>query len=528
MEYRVLARKYRPSTFADLIGQEALVRTLSNAINTGRLAHAFLLTGIRGVGKTTTARIIAMALNCEKGPTIDPCGVCSNCKAIAESRHVDVLEMDAASRTGVGDIRDIIDTVHYAPVAARNKIYIIDEVHMLSGSAFNALLKTLEEPPPSVKFIFATTEARKIPVTILSRCQRFDLKRIGLEVLAAHLSGVAEKEGMKLSPEAARLLAQSAEGSARDGLSLLDQAIAMATTPGEPIGEAVVRTMLGLADKGRVLSLLAQVFEGKAQQAVQELRALYHAGADPLLVLQDMLEFTHFITRIKIGAGTEDATYGEHERNTAAALAGQLSMPVLARMWQMLLKAVGEVRYAPSPLTAAEMALVRAAYAAELPTPAEAIRGLQGAPAALPAEKKTPEPAVPLIQKEIQPVKQAAPVLTAVGSYPELVDLLAREKEPLLAGQLRQFGSLVSFAPGLLEVFMKTPVPREFSGRVTQVLNRATGMEWKIVLSSKPGAPTLDEEAAAARSQAIGEATKEKLVASVFEHFPGAEVVNVK
>ncbi|MDE3061315.1 MAG: DNA polymerase III subunit gamma/tau, partial [Pseudomonadota bacterium] len=369
-EYRVLARKYRPATFADLIGQEALVRTLTNAIETGRIAHAFLLTGIRGVGKTTTARIIARALNCEQGPTISPCGTCANCTMIAEDRHMDVIEMDAASHTGVGDIRELIDTVRYLPGSARYKVYIIDEVHMLSTSAFNALLKTLEEPPPHVKFIFATTEARKIPVTILSRCQRFDLKRVPLETLATHLANICAKEQVQAEEEALKIMAVAAEGSVRDALSLLDQAI----TRG-PITAASVRQMLGSADNTATFRLLETLLVGDIAGALAELRRQYADGADPLLIVQDALEVTHLITRVKVTpAALADVSLSEHDRAAAKAMADKLAMPVLTRLWQMWLKGIGEVRMAPMPLAALEMLLVRIAYAAELPTPAEVIR----------------------------------------------------------------------------------------------------------------------------------------------------------
>jgi len=379
MEYRVLARKYRPSNFDDLIGQDVLVRTLSNAIKTGRIAHAFLLTGIRGVGKTTTARIIARALNCigedgKGGATMHPCGVCVHCQMISEDRHVDVLEMDAASHTGVGDIRELIDGVRYLPGSARYKIYIIDEVHMLSTSAFNALLKTLEEPPPHVKFIFATTESRKIPVTILSRCQRFDLKRVDSATLSAHLARICEKEQVIIENDALALVSLAAEGSVRDSLSLLDQAIARA---GEDEGKAhitsaMIRAMLGAADNSATFSLIETLLRGDVPESLAQLRAQYEAGADPLLMVQSALEAVHLITRLKVApAALSDPTLSEQERARAKSLADQASMPVITRLWQMLLKGLSEVRMAPSPMAALEMLLVRIAYAAELPTPAD-------------------------------------------------------------------------------------------------------------------------------------------------------------
>ena len=351
--YRVLARKYRPSNFAEMIGQDALVRTLTNAIATGRIAQAFILTGVRGVGKTTTARIIARALNCTGadgtgGPTISPCGVCDNCKAIAEDRHPDVFEMDAASRTGIGDIREIIEAVRYAPSMARYKIYIIDEVHMLSTAAFNGLLKTLEEPPPHVKFVFATTEIRKVPVTVLSRCQRFDLKRVEIAVLNAHFKRIAEAESAQIDEDALTLISRAAEGSVRDGLSLLDQAIAHGAGQ---VNAELVRDMLGLADRGQVFALLDQLLHGQLPEALDNLQAQYRVGADPAVVLQDLLELTHWLTRVKVIGGTpDDVTLPEAQRNRGRDLAAKLGMPVLARSWQMLLKGLQEVRAAPVPL----------------------------------------------------------------------------------------------------------------------------------------------------------------------------------
>ena len=381
--YRVLARKYRPATFAGLIGQDAMVRTLTNAIRSDRLAQAFILTGVRGVGKTSTARIIARALNCvgpngQGGPTPDPCGVCEHCRAIAEDRHVDVLEMDAASRTGVDDIREIIDGVRYRPTSARYKIYIIDEVHMLSKHAFNALLKTLEEPPEHVKFVFATTEIRKVPVTVLSRCQRFDLRRIDMETLGKHFRDITEQEGARISEAALQLISRAADGSVRDGLSLLDQAIShTAHGEGGEIDEAEIREMLGLADRSQSFQLLEAVLAGDVAPALKLLDQLYREGADPQAVLEDLLEITHWLTRIKVVPDAADAAQvPEIERIRGKDLEGRLSMATLARAWQMLLKGLAEVRQAPLPIQAAEMILVRMAYVADLPTPADAIREL--------------------------------------------------------------------------------------------------------------------------------------------------------
>ncbi|RWR44477.1 DNA polymerase III subunit gamma/tau, partial [Sinirhodobacter ferrireducens] len=383
--YQVLARKYRPATFADLIGQEAMVRTLKNAFASDRIAHAFIMTGVRGVGKTTTARIIAKGLNCigadgSGGPTTEPCGVCEHCRAIAEGRHVDVMEMDAASRTGVGDIREIIESVHYRAASARYKVYIIDEVHMLSTSAFNALLKTLEEPPAHVKFIFATTEIRKVPVTVLSRCQRFDLKRIEPEVMMAHLAGVAAKENAEIAGDALALITRAAEGSVRDAMSLLDQAIAHGA--GETTAEQV-RAMLGLADRARVLDLFDMVLKGDAAGALTELAEQYADGADPMAVLRDLAEITHWVSVIKITPeAAEDPTVPPEERTRGQAMAAAIPMRVLSRLWQMLLKAIEEVSAAPNAMMAAEMALIRMTHVADLPDPETLMRKIQSGPGA--------------------------------------------------------------------------------------------------------------------------------------------------
>src|SRR5690606_38326005 len=378
--YRVLARKYRPQTFDALVGQEALVQTLTNAIETGRIAHAFILTGVRGIGKTTTARIIARALNCvgpdgAGGPTARPCGQCANCRAIAEDRHVDIIEMDAASRTGVEDMRELIEGVRYKPVNARFKVYIIDEVHMLSKSAFNALLKTLEEPPEHVKFVFATTEIRKVPVTVLSRCQRFDLRRLDQQLLATHLGAIAAKEGAKVAPEALAMLARAADGSVRDGMSLLDQAIAHGVDGA--VDAEVVRAMLGLADRGLILDLFDLVMRGDIKGALGQIAEMYRAGADPVVVVQDLLDLTHWMTRLKIVPdAAEGLAVSEAERGRASDMAGRLPMAALTRAWQMLLKGLAEVQSAPQPLAALEMVLVRLAYAAELPAPADLVKAL--------------------------------------------------------------------------------------------------------------------------------------------------------
>jgi len=386
--YQVLARKYRPATFADLVGQDAMVRTLKNAFLADRIAQAFIMTGIRGTGKTTTARIIAKGLNCigpdgTGGPTTDPCGVCEHCTAIAEDRHVDVYEMDAASRTGIDDIREIIDSVAYRATSARYKVYIIDEVHMLSRNAFNALLKTLEEPPAHVKFIFATTEIRKVPVTVLSRCQRFDLRRIEPEVMIAHLRAIAAKESAKVADDALALIARAAEGSVRDAMSLLDQAIAQVT--GETTA-AEVRAMLGLADRGRILDLFDLVMKGDAAGALAELSAQYADGADPVAVLRDLAEVTHWISVTQITPeAADDPTVSPDERERGRAMAEALPMRVLSRAWAMLVKSLDEVGRAPNAMMAAEMAVIRLTHVADLPTPEDLVRRLRDAPVDAPS-----------------------------------------------------------------------------------------------------------------------------------------------
>ncbi|PWR22413.1 DNA polymerase III subunit gamma/tau [Zavarzinia compransoris] len=561
--YRVLARKYRPSTFAELIGQEAMVRTLTNAIAAGRLAHAFMLTGVRGVGKTTTARIIAKGLNCigadgTGGPTVEPCGVCVNCTAIAESRHIDVQEMDAASRTGVNDIREIIDGVRFAAVQARFKVYIIDEVHMLSTSAFNALLKTLEEPPPHVKFIFATTEIRKVPVTVLSRCQRFDLRRIEQDRLIAHLGGIAVKEGAQVAPAALALIARAAEGSVRDALSLLDQAIAHAAGA---VDEGAVRDMLGLADRARVFDLFEMVMRGDARAALAELTDQYDTGADPAVVLQDLLELTHWLTRLKIvPEAAAEATASEHDRLRGLELARGLSMPVLARSWQMLLKGLGEVRVAPSPLPAAEMILIRLTYAADLPPPADLVKQYQderdstrrgpagpgpggggalasavavGRPLAAPVPGRAPVARAegPVAKAEGNVVflspPQGQPKPAALDSFEAVVALFEAKREIMLSAHLSNDAHLVAFAPGRILVRLE-----EGSGnRLREVAARLkewTGETWVIDTSTEAGAETLGEQAREAKN-ALAERLKTSAPVRALEAaFPGLRLVDIR
>ncbi len=557
--YRVLARKYRPQTFDDLIGQEAMVRTLSNAFDAGRIAHAFMLTGVRGIGKTTTARIVARALNCigpdgTGGPTISPCGVCEHCVSIAESRSVDVLEMDAASRTGIDDIREIIDGSRYTPVSARYKIYIIDEVHMLSKAAFNGLLKTLEEPPAHVKFIFATTEIRKVPVTVLSRCQRFDLKRIEADVLIDYLGKIASNEGANPDRGALGLMARAAEGSARDALSLLDQALAHGAKGDDgkvQISEAEVRDMLGLADRARVLDLLNMVMEGDTAAALAELSDQYDRGADPIVVLNDLLDLAHWLTRLKIVPDADDdATLPPEEIARGKEMATRLPINVLTRTWQMLLKSLKEAKDAPRPLAAAEMGIIRLAYAAKLKTPDEVIRMLEadGGGTPLPdgtgggasSSGGTPRSgggsstgssgprashgsgAAP------QPVAQtqAEPVVS-VRSFAEVVALADQHRDLRLRTELEDHVHLISFEPGRIDFRPAPRAPKDLAGRLKTRLEDWTGGIWAISVSNEGGGPTLRETQEDDWARAVAAAKEDALVAAAFVAFPDAEVVDI-
>jgi DNA polymerase III subunit gamma/tau len=548
--YRVLARKYRPQTFAELIGQDALVRTLTNAIAQDRLAHAFILTGVRGVGKTTTARILARGLNCigqdgNGGVTAQPCGVCEHCRAIAEDRHVDVIEMDAASRTGVGDIRELIEGVRYRPVSARYKVYIIDEVHMLSTAAFNALLKTLEEPPPHTKFVFATTEIRKVPVTVLSRCQRFDLRRIEIGALAAHLRLVAEREGLKLAPDVALMLARAGEGSARDALSLLDQAIAIG---GAAPDADSVRSMLGLSDRSLLFDLVTHGFAGRIAEALGLLRQLYEAGGDPAALLQDLLDLVHFLTRIKlVPEAAADETIPQAERERAAGLAADISVPVLARAWSLLLRGAQEVAQASDPIAAAEMVLVRLAYMAEVPSPAELIRNIGqsgpkpaapriAAPPMVPARALPPRAPIiaPNFATNPAPAAPAAspPAAAAAGAAPatftEMVAMFSVRREPLLFSHLTNHAHLVRYAPGEIRFRLEPAAPRDLVAKMVKLLQGWTGLAWNVETTSEPGEPTLAEQRAereAARKQAV---TEHPFVQAALAAFPGAELAEVR
>jgi DNA polymerase-3 subunit gamma/tau len=544
-EYRVLARKYRPRDFSELKGQDALVRTLTNAIETGRIAHAFMLTGVRGVGKTTTARIIARALNCEKGPTVTPCGTCEQCRAIAEDRHVDVLEMDAASHTGVENIRDLIDTVQYAPVSGRYKIFIIDEVHMLSKGAFNALLKTLEEPPPHVKFVFATTEIRKVPVTVLSRCQRFDLRRIDAGILEAYFNDLLKLEKVAAEPAAVALVARAADGSARDGLSLLDQAISR--EGGEKITEAGVRDMLGLADRAVTLDLFEALMKGDTKGSLALLDSLHKAGADPLMVLQDLLELAHFLTKARIAPETaNDQALPETERVRGAALAQGLSIPSLTRAWQMLLKGVAEVQYAQNAQNALEMVLIRLLYVADQPTPGDLMKQLKdgsvvsagaaaasagGAPRGSTVMRSLPNTgsavaAVAQVRAEEPASAPAAAV--ALNSFEDIVALFAAKREAVLQNQLANFIHPVKFEPGHIAVRLKAGAPSNLPGLLTDRLNQWTGRRWVVSLSREQGEPTLAERRQSAAAQVMGDVKASPIVAEALRVFPGAQVIDIK
>jgi DNA polymerase III subunit gamma/tau len=573
--YRVLARKYRPSTFADLIGQEAMVRTITNAFEAGRIPQAWILTGVRGVGKTTTARILARALNYElpdgtiTGPTVDMPVLGSHCQAIMESRHLDVIEMDAASHNGVEDVRAINEAIRYAPVSARTKVYILDEVHMLSGAAFNALLKTLEEPPAHAKFVFATTEIRKVPITVLSRCQRFDLRRVDAAALVKHLQDVAGKEAITVEAEALALIARAAEGSVRDALSLLDQAIAHSgasgagtstTTLADPVRAADVRGMLGLADRTKIIDLFEALMRADLPRALGELREQYNAGADPTLVLGDLAEFTHFVTRVKIvPALADDVSLTEVERTRGRAFAAKLSMRVLARTWQMLLKGVEEVAAAGRPLAAAEMVLVRIAYAADLPTPDEAIRSLGepvrgngGAPASASQTAARPEltarAEAPRAEKPrggLRAALAAAPAdlpenaavarseatsvsARALQSFEELVALATEKRDLGLKTALEREVRLVRFEDGRLEIGLEASAPKALTGELSKKLADWTGRRWMVIVSAEPGRPTLYAQAQMRKAELKDGVRGDPLVQAVLARFPGAEIVDVR
>ncbi len=557
IEYQVLARKYRPTDFSNLIGQDAMVRTLKNAFESGRLAHAFILTGVRGVGKTTSARIIARALNCvgQDGngeATIEPCGECEFCQAIAEDRLVDVLEMDAASRTGVDDVRELIEGVRYKPVSARYKVYIIDEVHMLSRNAFNALLKTLEEPPAHVKFIFATTEIRKVPVTVLSRCQRFDLRRVDIETLSANFSEIAEKEGVKVTDAAISLIARAADGSVRDGQSLLDQVVATAAKDNAELGEDVVRDMLGLADRERSFDLFELVMKGNVSGALDMLDANYANGADPVLMLQDLLEVVHWLSRVKVTPDIADGPMvPESDRDRGKDLTSRLSMRALTRAWQMLLKGLREAQSAPSPIQAAEMILIRLAYLADLPTPADVVKSINessgetpnvhptggggnggGQPVVNAGQQTVQTQAAPQImpQAETQAMAEIAPeVLSSPQTFEDVIALADKMNERILRSNLVSNVHLVRFEPGTIVFQPGDNMPREFSQELTRFLNGTTDRRWVVTISlDEQGAASVQQREDAAQVARRDEIAQTSFMQSVMETFPGAEIAEVR
>lgn len=560
--YRVLARKYRPSNFNDLIGQDAMVRTLSNAFETGRIPQAWILTGVRGVGKTTTARILARALNYEladgsvKGPTIQMPAPGVHCRAIMESRHIDVLEMDAASHTGIDDVRQITDGVRYAPSSARYKVYIIDEVHMLSEKAFNAFLKTLEEPPEHAKFVFATTEIRKVPVTVLSRCQRFDLRRVDADVLMAHLANIVTREGVEAEPEALGLIARAAEGSVRDSLSLLDQAIAHAAGL---VRAEDVRQMLGLADRTRVIDLFEHLAKGDIASAFAEFREQYDTGADPVVVLSDLAEFVNFVTRVKVVPATADnVALGEAERTRGREFATKLSMRVLSRMWQMLLKGIAEVQNATRPQAAAEMVLVRIAYVADLPTPDEAIKMIgegggasaasspvsgggaaprapapasfaqASAPRTMPPQRSAGETVARQQPKPVEMIApQAAPALR-LSSYLDIVALAAEKRDIALKTALEADLRLVRMEDGRLEVALERSAVRSVVNDLQRKLEQWTGRRWAVAVVNEEGEPTLRAQAREQKDKLTENVQADPRVQAVMTAFPGAQVIDVR
>ena len=521
--YRVLARKYRPATFDALIGQDALVTTLANSIASNRLAQAWLLTGVRGVGKTSTARIIAKALNCigpdgQGGPTVTPCEHCANCTAISAGQHIDVIEMDAASNTGVDDIREIIDSVRYASVSARYKIHIIDEVHMLSKSAFNALLKTLEEPPPHVKFIFATTEVQKLPATILSRCQRFDLKRIPTELLASHFAAIATAEGVTVAPEALALIARAADGSVRDGLSILDQAIAQAGSA--PVAADAVRDMLGLADRGRLVSLMAAILAADPPRAVTECETAYNAGVEPAALIEGLLDLVHGVTRARLSGGADPAL-GETDRRLIGEWAAALAFPALHRLWQLLLKGHADVCAAPVPQQAAIMAILRCVHGAGLPTPDDLLRRLADSPPAPPAMSSPPAP----------PAMSNPPAPPALSSPPDgpadaaaLLALFAG-REPLLARHLHDDAAVLHIGDRWLRLGDSGRLPPRFADEVGRRLSEWLGAPWRVTVEASSGTPTMRDIERLAGERAREQALHDPLVQAFRSAFPASELL---
>ncbi len=539
--YRVLARKYRPTRFEDLIGQDVMVRTLRNAFALNRIAHAFMLTGVRGVGKTTTARIIARALNCvgpdgKGGPTATPCGVCPNCTAILADRHPDVIEMDAATRNKVDDAREIIEAVRYKPLQARTKVFILDEVHMLTTQAFNALLKTLEEPPPHITFIFATTEIRKVPITVLSRCQRFDLRRISTAELAELFTRVAVAEQVVVAPAAMDLIARAADGSARDGLSLLDQAIAR--MEGTEVTVAEVTDMLGLADRQTVFDLMEAIVAGKPGEALAITDRAYAFGADLGTVLTDLVELVHMLTRLRsVPELREGTTLPEAERTRGAALADQLSVPVLSRLWQMLLKGLVEVDSAPDRRAAAEMVLIRLCHVSDLPPPGDLVRRLtaEGGSTSTPRSPPTAGGGGARMMAGgaggsamRAPKPEAADRLAPrLAGFRDVVALCSG-RDPTLHSHLRHSVHLVRFAPGVIELRPEPVAPRDLASRLGALLLAETGTRWTIALSTAPGEPTLGEQGETADAERKEAAAEHPLVRAILDAFPGATIGRVQ
>jgi DNA polymerase-3 subunit gamma/tau len=535
--YTVLARKYRPRTFEDLIGQEAMVRTLANAFATGRIAHAFMLTGVRGVGKTTTARLLARALNYETDtvhqPSVDLTVDGRHCKAIVEGRHMDVLELDAASRTKVDEMRELLDGVRYAPVEARYKVYIIDEVHMLSTAAFNALLKTLEEPPPHAKFIFATTEIRKVPVTILSRTQRFDLRRVEPDVLVKHFAKIAAKEGAKVEEDGLALIARAAEGSVRDGLSLLDQAIVQGER-GSTVTAAVVRDMLGLADRGQTIALFENVMSGKPGDSLTGFRALWGFGADPAVVMLDLLDHCHGASVAK-ALGPDALTLPKEQAARLTAIGAQTSAGTLSRLWQMLLKAHEEVRRAPDAMAAAEMAIIRLCYAADLPGPEEALKALRdgqpvgGGPGGGGGGSMGGGGGGGAVNAQARvmaaPAAQAAPTL---ASFEDVVKLIAEKRDIGLRLDVEQYVRPISFRPGAITFEPGPGAPGNLAGRLVRALKEWTGQPWLVAAEGGGGAESLLERQKREEKEQMAAIRSDPFVASVLDAFPGAEIVEVR
>ena len=546
--YRVLARKYRPETFADLVGQDAMVRTLKNAFAADRIAQAFIMTGIRGTGKTTTARIIAKGMNCigpdgNGGPTTEPCGQCEHCVAIMEGRHVDVMEMDAASNTGVGNIREIIDSVHYRAASARYKVYIIDEVHMLSTGAFNALLKTLEEPPEHVKFIFATTEIRKVPVTVLSRCQRFDLRRIEPEIMIGLMRKIASAESAEITDDALALITRAAEGSARDATSLLDQAISHGA--GETTADQV-RAMLGLADRGRVLDLFDLVLRGDAAGALHELSSQYSDGADPMAVLRDLAEITHWVSVVKITPdAAEDPTVSPQERARGLTMAEALPMRVLTRLWQMLLKSLDEVAAAPNAMMAAEMAIIRLTHVADLPSPEELVRklGPTPPPPATPRSPPTSGPsgsgpsttashhAQPVVQSGATMAAAAPAVDQALARYPSfehVVELIRSHRDVKLLVEVENTLRLAAYRPGRIEFTPTDDAPRDLAQRLGTRLQLWTGNRWAVTIVGDSATQTIAEIRDAKENALKSKAESHPLMQAVMATFPDAKILSIR